>query len=167
MIVSLRLAHHLIQMRSHEQDSTHIYIVRATVNLDIQEIVLRACCSFIQHDVLLFHNTFAKAAQNAPAATLKSNTKSSPKWTVLFPVHPPGVEPGARPWEDPMLPLHHCCMVLLLPRSRHRCNLEENYAYPSDPEPSVPLQRCLILAHSSNAVPVRVRIEPSRRRNGN
>lgn len=23
------------------------------------------------------------------------------------PLHPPGVEPGARPWEDPMLPLHH------------------------------------------------------------
>ena len=25
-------------------------------------------------------------------------------------MHPPGVEPGARPWEDPMLPLHHECM---------------------------------------------------------
>lgn len=25
-------------------------------------------------------------------------------------VHPPGVEPGARPWEDPMLPLHHECL---------------------------------------------------------
>ena len=24
-------------------------------------------------------------------------------------MHPPGVEPGARPWEDPMLPLHHEC----------------------------------------------------------
>ena len=22
-------------------------------------------------------------------------------------LHQPGVEPGARPWEDPMLPLHH------------------------------------------------------------
>lgn len=22
-------------------------------------------------------------------------------------MHQPGVEPGARPWEDPMLPLHH------------------------------------------------------------
>ena len=26
-------------------------------------------------------------------------------------VHPPGVEPGARPWEDPMLPLHHECLT--------------------------------------------------------
>ena len=26
-------------------------------------------------------------------------------------MHPPGVEPGARPWEDPMLPLHHECIA--------------------------------------------------------
>jgi len=25
-------------------------------------------------------------------------------------LHWPGVEPGARPWEDPMLPLHHQCL---------------------------------------------------------
>ena len=29
-------------------------------------------------------------------------------------MHPPGVEPGARPWEDPMLPLHHECLAKVL-----------------------------------------------------
>ncbi len=28
-------------------------------------------------------------------------------------LHPPGVEPGARPWEDPMLPLHHECYIAI------------------------------------------------------
>ena len=31
------------------------------------------------------------------------------KGKVWCSMHPPGVEPGARPWEDPMLPLHHEC----------------------------------------------------------
>ena len=37
-------------------------------------------------------------------------------------VHPPGVEPGARPWEDPMLPLHHECLLLWAQFSYHYGN---------------------------------------------
>ena len=34
-------------------------------------------------------------------------------------MHWPGVEPGARPWEDPMLPLHHQCYT----KASHSCIL--------------------------------------------
>ena len=34
----------------------------------------------------------------------------------------PGVEPGARPWEDPMLPLHHECLLLWAQFSYHYGN---------------------------------------------